>query len=759
MVVDELHDLQHGVEVLLHVRNLDIADRAAGRERLELRLERQLVKGVDLLRHVDVIGVGDIVLVRDARDDTEALLQALGEFIRRGLQRRAVEGEIDVGLGLPLGTGVVEMVHDVEREGRRGRVGVGLAGHVLHALIEPRVAERDRRVAAVEQLVDGLALFEPGQRAVLPEDRGRVGERPLEPVVAAHERAVAQIEPLVKNTPEFIQPAAGGQRHVDQIDRHDALVEPAVVLGLARLVVARVRHVVPAVAGPVRRQETAAAHAGVHVAVACGLALGELQLAHLLLGDIVRHHALGGAAGGELRQLPVGAVFRDVVLLEDVDELREGGCDPHALFVLDALDALAERLFDDDGQILALLLVPGLAEVHEDRDERRLPVGGHERDDLILDGLHAAADLVAQPGLDDLGDRLLRRLHAEGLDLLQDGPADLLPGDVDERRQVRQRNGLAAILVGGDLRDDLRGDVAGRGEAVRLFDERAGDDRAVLQHILEIDQIAVVHVLGEVIRVVEVDDALVMRLDDVLRQQHAGRQILGDLTRHIVALDGVDGRVLVGVFLLDLFVVRLDEGQDLLVRRVGLADERAGIAVGDIVLGDLKRAVRHDLVLNQVLDLLDGQGTVHGQTAVFHALGDAADLHRRHARVLCDDVVGLGHGRDDLDQIEGSLRAVSLDDLHGRFLSFYFCARKKRAGTGFVASRCGAVITIPDIGGAVKHLGLYFVDIDDRKSRETQYLVFHGIRVYEGSDKGPGSTGFRGSARGTGACAQPAGFR
>ena len=84
---------------------------------------------------------------------------------------------------------------------------------------------------------------------------------------------------------------------------------------------------------------------------------------------------------------------------------------------------------------------------------------------------------------------------------------------------------------------------------------------------------------------------------------------------------------------------------------------------------------------------------------------------------------------------------------------------KKRAGTGFVASRCGAVITIPDIGAAVKHLGLYFVDIDDRKSRETQYIVFHGICVYEGSDRSPAVTGFRGSARGTGACAQPAGFR
>ena len=47
------------------------------------------------------------------------------------------------------------------------------------------------------------------------------------------------------------------------------------------------------------------------------------------------------------------------------------------------------------------------------------------------------------------------------------------------------------------------------------LDERAGDDRAVLQHVLQVDQVAVVHMLREVIGVVEVDDALVVRLDDV----------------------------------------------------------------------------------------------------------------------------------------------------------------------------------------------------------------------------------------------------
>ena len=40
--------------------------------------------------------------------------------------------------------------------------------------------------------------------------------------------------------------------------------------------------------------------------------------------------------------------------------------------------------------------VAGLVQIHKDRDERCLTVGGHQGDDLILDGLHAALDLLAQ---------------------------------------------------------------------------------------------------------------------------------------------------------------------------------------------------------------------------------------------------------------------------------------------------------------------------------------------------------------------------
>ena len=44
VVINKPNHLQHGLQVVLHIGHLDIADGAAGRKGLELRLERQLGK-------------------------------------------------------------------------------------------------------------------------------------------------------------------------------------------------------------------------------------------------------------------------------------------------------------------------------------------------------------------------------------------------------------------------------------------------------------------------------------------------------------------------------------------------------------------------------------------------------------------------------------------------------------------------------------------------------------------------------------------
>ena len=255
----------------MHIRHLDVADRAAGRERLELRLESQLAECVDMLGHMDVVAVGDVALVRDAGDDAEALLQALGELVRRGFQRRAVEAEVDVVHLLPLGAGVVHVLHDLERE-RRGRgVGVRLAGHVLDALIQSRVAEGDGRVAAVEELVDRLTLLQAGQRAVLPQDGRGVRERALEPLVAAQQRPVAQLQPLIKDLPEPLQVTAGGKRHIHQVNGNNALIETAIKLWLIIFIM-------------IYSQEGTTSHTWIAVSI--------FEFLHNLLGNIIWNKSL-----------------------------------------------------------------------------------------------------------------------------------------------------------------------------------------------------------------------------------------------------------------------------------------------------------------------------------------------------------------------------------------------------------------------------------------------------------------------------------
>ena len=74
IVVNKAHHLQNGLNIVLHVRHLNVAYGPAGGKMLELRLKAQLREGVYLLGNVNVIGIGDVALVRHAGDYAETLL-------------------------------------------------------------------------------------------------------------------------------------------------------------------------------------------------------------------------------------------------------------------------------------------------------------------------------------------------------------------------------------------------------------------------------------------------------------------------------------------------------------------------------------------------------------------------------------------------------------------------------------------------------------------------------------------------------------
>ena len=74
VVIDELHHIEYRRNIILHIRNFHIAYRATRGKRLELRLEFQLGKRVDLFLYVYMVAIGNVVFVRHVLDDAKTLL-------------------------------------------------------------------------------------------------------------------------------------------------------------------------------------------------------------------------------------------------------------------------------------------------------------------------------------------------------------------------------------------------------------------------------------------------------------------------------------------------------------------------------------------------------------------------------------------------------------------------------------------------------------------------------------------------------------
>ncbi|MPN21248.1 hypothetical protein SDC9_168627 [bioreactor metagenome] len=177
------------------------------------------------------------------------------------------------------------------------------------------------------------------------------------------------------------------------------------------------------------------------------------------------------------------------------------------------------------------------------------------------------------------------------------------------------------------------------------------------------------HVLGVIVHVVKMDDARLMSLHDIRRQQQPLGNILGNLARHIVPLNGIHGGVLIGILLHDLLVVALDQAENLIVGGVGRPGQGAGVAVADIALGGLIGAVAHQLRLHQLLNLLHVQRAAYFLRRRLHVQRDLVDLRLGQLGRLAADPVGLFHRRCNLYALKALFTAVSLDDFHGPFVA------------------------------------------------------------------------------------------
>ena len=90
-----------------------------------------------------MIRIRDVVMIRHVLDNTESLLQALRELIRRGFHRSAVQRIADILGFSPLRALVIELLHNLQRKLLALGVRMRYAQHSHAHLIQAGITEAD----------------------------------------------------------------------------------------------------------------------------------------------------------------------------------------------------------------------------------------------------------------------------------------------------------------------------------------------------------------------------------------------------------------------------------------------------------------------------------------------------------------------------------------------------------------------------------------------------------------------------------------
>ena len=232
-------------------------------------------------------------------------------------------------------------------------------------------------------------------------------------------------------------------------------------------------------------------------------------------------------------------------------------------------------------------------------------------------------------------------------------------------------DGLSAVLIRGDLCNDLRCDIAGSRKAVRFLNHSTGYHCAVLKHILQIHQTAVMHRLCDVVQIVYMNDAVIVGSDYIFGKQESAADVSADLPRHIVTERAVDDRDLVGVLLFCLLVVPLKETENLAVRCVHPALLFMTQAVLAVVPCKFVRFGPVQFIKNHVLDFFDMDRPCKCLTSLFYITSNKADY------CICDPVAGIhlivcrSNCGSDLFTVIRHLCAVLLDNSHAVSISSF----------------------------------------------------------------------------------------
>ena len=404
--------------------------------------------------------------------------------------------------------------------------------HQLGQLIEADIAKRDSRITVFQILVYCFTLTQTGNSTVLPMYRTDIALNALQRIVTAHKCFKAQLQTLIQQLPELLLIAFGNNANLRQVQRNYALIE------------ATFKFIVTVFILP-GRQEAAAAHRGENIAF--------VVFTHLLSADVIGIHTLSAAFYCQTCNVIVLAALQAVMLIQNINQLREGRGYINALVIFNALQTLTQNFFHNHGVFLQIRII--LLQIQKQGNKRRLTIGGHQGINLILNSLYAALQLVAQALVCQTLQSFLINVAFSGL---HNTLFELFVALTQIFAQMTDINRLTAVLARSNRSNNLCHNGAGNLKALRTFNHFAVHNRAVIQHIADINQAAVENRLNKIVGIMEMQHALFMRLRNLCRQHNTLRQVLGNLTGNQVTLSSSHRCIFITVFFHNVLIAVAD---------------------------------------------------------------------------------------------------------------------------------------------------------------------------------------------------------
>ena len=241
------------------------------------------------------------------------------------------------------------------------------------------------------------------------------------------------------------------------------------------------------------------------------------------------------------------------MLIQNINQLREGRGYINALVIFNALQTLTQNFFHNHSVFLQIRII--LLQVQKQGNKRRLTIGGHQGIDLILNGLYATLELVAQA-------LVCQTLQSFVINVASGGFLDALFKLFVALTQIFAKmtdiNRLTAVLAGSNRGNNLCHNGAGNLEALGAFNHFAVHNRTVIQHIADINQAAVENRLNKIVCIMKMQYTLFMSLRNLCRQHNALRQVLGNLTGNQVALSSSHSCIFITVFFHNVLIAVAD---------------------------------------------------------------------------------------------------------------------------------------------------------------------------------------------------------